>query len=66
MNGSTLLPNDFSPEALDPRQSFSHQVSNFQILQTHISWIVLTGEWAYKVRNRSRSTFLIFQRSRNG
>ena len=60
MNGSTLLPNDFSPEDLDPRQSFSHQVSNFQILQTHISWIVLTGDWAYKIKKPVKFDFLDF------
>lgn len=31
-------------------QAYGHAVSDFQLLETHISWVILTGEWAYKLK----------------
>ena len=45
-----------------PRQlmsaTFSHDVDSRQLIETHISWIVLTGEFAYKIKRPVRFDFL--------
>jgi uncharacterized protein len=30
--------------------TYPHPVSEIQLLETHISWVVLTGDWAYKLK----------------
>ncbi len=37
---------------------FSHPVEHVQLLETHISWVVLTGHWAYKVKKPVKFDFL--------
>ncbi len=34
---------------LAPR-AYSHPVQSVQLIQTHISWVLLTGQWAYKIK----------------
>ncbi len=34
---------------LDPR-AYPHPVRRISLLETHISWVVLTGELAYKIK----------------
>lgn len=29
---------------------YNHPVKNFKVLETHISWVILTGEYAYKIK----------------
>lgn len=31
-------------------QAYDHPVRHVQLLETHLSWILLTGTWAYKIR----------------
>lgn len=33
----------------DPK-TYPHPVSKIEVLETHISWIVLTGDWTYKLK----------------
>jgi aminoglycoside phosphotransferase family enzyme/predicted kinase len=49
------------PEALrgllDPR-AYPHPVHSLKLVQTHVSWVLLTGEIAYKIKRPVRFAFL--------
>lgn len=50
-----------APQALGPRlrsAHFPHPVTSSQLLETHISWILLTGKFAYKVKKPVKFDFL--------
>lgn len=36
--------------ALQNPQVFPHSTGKFEVLETHISWVLLTGEYAYKIK----------------
>jgi len=36
-------------QLLDPA-AFPHAVGRFELIETHISWVILTGEWVYKIK----------------
>lgn len=38
--------------------SFSHATQRIELLETHISWVILTGDWAYKLKKPVRFDFL--------
>jgi len=38
--------------------SFPHPTGQMELLETHISWVVLTGEWAYKIKKPVQYPFL--------
>jgi uncharacterized protein len=38
--------------------AFSHPVTRFRVIETHISWVVLTGSFAYKIKKPVRYAFL--------
>lgn len=38
--------------------SFPHPVVESRLIETHISWVILTGAWAYKVKKPVRLEFL--------
>lgn len=40
--------------------SYPHPVSNIRMLETHISWVFLTGEYAYKIKKPLNLGFLDF------
>lgn len=40
--------------------AFSHPVENIQLIETHISWIILTGSYAYKIKKPVDLGFLDF------
>jgi len=42
---------------LQPR-SYSHPVQSVELVQTHISWVLLTGTWAYKIKRPVRYPFV--------
>jgi aminoglycoside phosphotransferase family enzyme/predicted kinase len=42
---------------------FPDQVHEPQLLETHISWVVLTGQWAYKVKKPVRFGFVDYSTS---
>ena len=44
---STLPP---ALEALLTPVAYPHATSNIELRETHISWVVLTGSFAYKVK----------------
>lgn len=39
---------------------YPHPVDNIQLLETHISWVILTGEFAYKIKKPIKLEFLDF------
>ena len=44
-------------QLLDPA-AYSHAIENPRLLETHISWVVLTGSFAYKIKKPVRYDFL--------
>ncbi|MBS2038882.1 AAA family ATPase [bacterium] len=40
----------FDPQALLDPSVYPHPVGQLQMLETHISWVILTGDWAYKLK----------------
>ena len=48
-------------EALLSAAAYSHPVGRIELLETHISWVVLTGEYAYKIKKPVDLGFLDFR-----
>ncbi|WP_409281590.1 bifunctional aminoglycoside phosphotransferase/ATP-binding protein [Pseudomonas defluvii] len=46
--------------ALQNPALYPHPVSGFQVIETHISWVLLTGEFAYKIKKPMNFGFLDF------
>jgi len=40
----------FNPEMLKKTSAYEHAVNSIEIRETHISWVFLTGDFAYKVK----------------
>lgn len=47
-------------QALQDAQLYPHGVQEFRVLETHISWVVLTGTYAYKIKKPVNLGFLDF------
>jgi aminoglycoside phosphotransferase family enzyme len=47
-------------EGLRCANAFPHEVHNLELIETHISWIVLTGKFAYKIKKPLDLGFLNF------
>ena len=47
-------------QALTDRAMYAHPTTEITVLQTHISWVVLTGPYAYKIKKPVRLGFLDF------
>lgn len=41
--------------------AFPHPVTDFQLIETHISWVILTGDFAYKIKKPVDLEFLDFR-----
>ncbi len=52
---NTLIEHLLRPEAFD------HPVEQFEVLQTHISWVILTGPYAYKIKKPVHFGFVDFR-----
>lgn len=48
----------FTIDALVDAAAFPHSVTKLELRETHISWIVLTGPYAYKIKKPVRFPFL--------
>ncbi|OEO27592.1 hypothetical protein AX279_01440 [Pseudomonas sp. J237] len=46
--------------ALQNPAIFPHPVEAFEVVETHISWVILTGEYAYKIKKAVNFGFLDF------
>ena len=42
--------NTLDPKKLLHAEVFPHPVAELRLLETHISWVILTGQWAYKIK----------------
>ena len=40
--------------------AYPHPVFSIELLETHISWVILTGTYAYKIKKSLRLDFLDF------
>lgn len=47
-------------QALQDPALYDHPVTGFQVLETHISWVILTGDYAYKIKKPMDFGFLNF------
>ncbi len=47
-------------QALQNPECYDHPVSDFELHETHISWVLLTGEYAYKIKKPLDFGFLDF------
>ncbi len=60
---SSLLPyNNDNPliAALLDASIYDHEVSEVSVIETHISWVVLTGKYAYKIKKPIKYSFVDF------
>jgi hypothetical protein len=46
--------------ALQKAEAYDHPVENITLLETHISWVLLTGRYAYKIKKPVNFGFLDF------
>jgi len=46
--------------SLQRATAYPHPVTDFQVMDTHISWVILTGKFAYKIKKALRLEFLDF------
>lgn len=46
--------------ALQNPSLYPHEVDGFQVIETHISWVILTGPYAYKIKKPVNFGFLDF------
>ena len=46
--------------ALQNPAAYSHPVTQIELIETHISWVLLTGDYAYKIKKPVRFDFLDF------
>ena len=56
-------PNPLHPAWLDALKNpatYPHPVSHIQVAETHISWVALTGDWAYKLKKPVNFGFVDF------
>lgn len=54
------LPHTTLIDDLRHAECFPHPVSRIEFLETHISWVVLTGQYAYKIKKPVNLGFLDF------
>src|SRR5262245_52169644 len=47
-------------QALTDRSVYEHPTTEITVLQTHISWVVLTGPYAYKIKKPVKLGFVDF------
>ncbi len=47
-------------QALLTPERYAHPVQQVELVQTHISWVLLAGDWAYKIKKPLKLRFLDF------
>ncbi len=55
-----LVDSGFVNSLMEPA-AFQHPVSNVELIETHISWVILTDEYAYKIKKPITLEFLDFR-----
>ncbi|PIE44240.1 MAG: hypothetical protein CSA50_01270 [Gammaproteobacteria bacterium] len=46
--------------ALQSAELYDHRIDSFQLIETHISWVILTGDYVYKIKKPVDFGFLDF------
>ena len=59
-DSSSQYPKDSLIHHLMKPGSFDHLVTEIELIETHISWIILTGQYAYKIKKPVDLGFLDF------
>jgi len=59
MNTSKPLVNPMIDALMDPER-YDHAVKDIQLIETHISWVILTGDFVYKIKKPVDLGFLDF------
>lgn len=57
---SDALPGSELPAGLLDARAYDHPTNEIKVLETHISWVVLTGRYAYKIKKPVDLGFLDF------
>lgn len=47
-------------DSLQDRNLYDHPVDSFEVIETHISWVILTGPYAYKLKKPVKFDFVDF------
>ena len=47
-------------ESLQNPKLYNHEITDFEVVETHTSWVLLTGEYAYKIKKSVKFDFLDF------
>lgn len=47
-------------QGLSKARAYPHEITSFKIVETHISWVLLTGRFAYKIKKPVNFGFLDF------
>ena len=47
-------------DALQKADAYTHPVDTIEVIETHISWVILTGRYAYKIKKAVELGFLDF------
>ena len=55
--------NSIAVDELMQPAAFPHNVQDIELLETHISWVILTGEWAYKIKKPVQFEFVDYSNS---
>jgi hypothetical protein len=48
----------FSVRELLRPDAFPHKVTELKLIETHISWVILTGDYAYKIKKPVQFEFV--------
>lgn len=57
---NTNFDSDLVKSLLDPA-AFPHPVESIEVVETHVSWVILTGPFAYKIKKPIKLPFLDFR-----
>ena len=60
MDKTSLQAQEILLQNLQQPSLYTHAIDHFTVLQTHISWILLTGQYAYKFKKPVNMGFLDF------
>ncbi len=62
LGDKNTLPKSGSPliDALCQANAYPHEVASVKLIETHISWVLLTGQFAYKIKKPVNFGFLDF------
>lgn len=57
----TLAPDSSLIESLMDASAFGHKADSVELIETHISWVILAGDYVYKIKKPVKLAFLDFR-----